>query len=141
VFARGASISPRRAGFLTIPTAAGERMGLGLVSSSRKGGSIPGNRLRRYADLGAWADRMDAEIVSASVRGGSRPRGSRRSTGPRVVLIPRPGGRMVAVYQMSRAVPGVVVATLVPRVTIAKRLDVDAARVQAEAVLAAEIGA
>lgn len=136
-FDRGPQIAARRSRFLVIPTAAGQRLGLGEIPSSRKGGRVPGGKKRRYADLEPFADRIGAEISSASRGGGSvRGRARRGASGARIVLVPSRGNHLVALlYARSGARP-VVVATLVPTVKLARRLDIEGAEQRAETTLA-----
>jgi hypothetical protein len=138
-FDEGPTITPRRARYLVIPTDDGRRLGLGKVPSARRGGRVPGGRLRSYADLEPWADRVNAEVVAAG-RGGRRGGQERRRGGfqRRVVLVPgRRGGTLVALFYRAPGRPPVVVATLVPRVKLRKRLDIAGAAAQADARLAA----
>lgn len=140
VFDTGATIVARRSPYLVIPTRAGERLGLGQVRSSRKGGVIPGWATRRYADLDAFADRIGAEVVSAArARTAVPARGRRhRGGGPRIVLTAGRAGDLVAVLHR-RGIPPVVVAVLKPSVRIARRTDIAGAARRAEAMLAALI--
>lgn len=142
VFEEGASVRAARSRFLVIPTQAGETLGLGQVRSSRKGGAIPGRATRRYADLGAFADRIGAEVTSVARAGSNGGDGSshRRGAVARIVLHPGKGGSLVAVlYRRGRA--PVAIAILKPMVRIAKRLDINGAARQAESDLASLIEA
>lgn len=140
VFDEGATVVARRSKYLVIPTKAGERLGLGEVRSSRKGGSIPGRATRRYADLGAFADRIGAEVVSASKARNAPPELGRRHRGggSRIVLTGARGGDLTAVLHRRGAQP-VVVAVLKPSVRIARRTDIAGAARRAEATLASLI--
>ena len=140
VFDTGATVAARRSKYLVIPTRAGERLGLGEVRSSRKGGWIPGRATRRYADLGAFADRIGAEVVSASRARNAPPELGRRhrSGGSRIVLTGARGGDLMAVLHRRGAQP-VVVAVLKPSVRIARRTDIAGAARRAEASLASLI--
>lgn len=140
-FDEGPEILPRRKGYLVVPTPAGRRLGLGKVSSARKGGAVPGGQQRGYADLAPFAERLGAEIVSAARHNRPPPAGPhphpRRA---RIVLYPGKEGRLVAVLYPARgAGKPEAIAVLLPRVKLRKLLDIEGAAQRAEATLAAAL--
>ena len=138
-FDTGPTIVGRRSRFLVVPSPAGERLGLGTVNTTRKGGAVPGGLHRRYADLDRFADRIGAEITSVG-RHRQQP-GRRRNAGAaaRIVLVPARSGRLVALFYARPGAQPVMIATLMPRVTLRKRLDIAGAQARAEATLLAAI--
>ncbi len=135
-FDAGPTIVGRQSRFLVVPSPAGEKLGLGTVNTSRKGGVVPGGQNRRYADLDRFADRIGAEITSVGApRGGRSTRRRNAGAGARIVIVPAQTGNLVALLYSRPGARPVMIATLMPMVKLRKRLDIAGAQARAEGVL------
>jgi hypothetical protein len=135
-FANGAVVLPRMGSFLLVPTTAAERLGVTTTTRARRGGTVPGGKRRRLADLDAAAAKLGVPIVSAMP--GRKRASSRGDRGERdrgfILLAParRSRSTLVALYYARRDVQPVHLFTLVRSTRVPKLLDLNGAIAAAE---------